>query len=428
MIKRPFFGLRGHKLTYPLIEAQEEESVEEIPIPNKVTLFLEDQKERAEDLSIKPGEKVRTGQKLKLMEDDKGYVISSVTGTITGISHYKGYLGKTYVAISIDTDEEEQRDEQFKGDTQTPNIEHTIEFLGCLPGDSGFIPCLDTETSFHTIIINGVDKDLLVSTNQLIVKTETENLKKGIEYLRKITGAEKIMMVVPPELASQAKETGTEVKVIEPVYPSTLPEIIMKNVLGKVVPAGKSCKEMGVGFINAEGVLALNKAFTNGQLPVDKVLTIIKKDYTTAHVRARIGTHVKEIFGALHIETQHGDQLVMGGPMTGHAIYSEDVPILSDTDAIMVLDKTQVVSSSDSQCINCGECVRACPAKIPVNMLVRVLENGLYDEAASEYDLLSCIECGLCSYVCTAQIPVFHYIMLGKYEFTRIQTMEEPNA
>jgi electron transport complex protein RnfC len=61
-------------------------------------------------------------------------------------------------------------------------------------------------------------------------------------------------------------------------------------------------------------------------------------------------------------------------------------------------------------------------------MLIRVLENGLYEEAANEYDLLSCIECGLCSFVCTARIPIFHYIMLGKYEFTRIETVEEPNA
>jgi electron transport complex protein RnfC len=114
--------------------------------------------------------------------------------------------------------------------------------------------------------------------------------------------------------------------------------------------------------------------------------------------------------------------------MTGHAIYSEDTPISSDTDAIMVQDKGQIVSSSDSHCINCGECVRACPAKVPVNMLIRLLENGLFEEAAREYDLLSCIECGFCSYVCTAQIPLFHYIMLGKYQFAQIASGEESNA
>jgi electron transport complex protein RnfC len=61
-------------------------------------------------------------------------------------------------------------------------------------------------------------------------------------------------------------------------------------------------------------------------------------------------------------------------------------------------------------------------------MLVRLLENGLYDEAAEEYDLLSCIECGLCSYVCVARIPLFQYIMLGKHEFDIIKSAEESNA
>jgi electron transport complex protein RnfC len=216
--------------------------------------------------------------------------------------------------------------------------------------------------------------------------------------------------------------------VIEPIYPNTLPKIIVKNILGEIVPAGKTCEEIGVGFINAEAVVALSNAFINGQIPVSKLLTVINKDRTTVHVRARIGTHVKEILAALDIETHHGDQLVLGGPMTGHALYSEDLPVLPDTDAIMVQDKDNVALTSHCHCINCGECVRACPARIPVNMLIRVLENGLYEEAAKDYDLLSCIECGLCSYVCTARIQIFHYIMLGKYEFTRIETVEESNA
>ena len=61
-------------------------------------------------------------------------------------------------------------------------------------------------------------------------------------------------------------------------------------------------------------------------------------------------------------------------------------------------------------------------------MLVRLLENGLYEEAAEQYDLFSCIECGICSYVCMARIPLFHYIMLGKFEIARSGTAEESDA
>jgi electron transport complex protein RnfC len=59
---------------------------------------------------------------------------------------------------------------------------------------------------------------------------------------------------------------------------------------------------------------------------------------------------------------------------------------------------------------------------VPVNLLIRYLEAGLYQEAADSYDLFSCIECGLCSYVCTAKIPIFQYIRLGKHELMKMES------
>ena len=109
-------------------------------------------------------------------------------------------------------------------------------------------------------------------------------------------------------------------------------------------------------------------------------------------------------------------------------VLSDDASVFYDTDAIMIQDTEQIVWSTDTHCVNCGECVRACPARMPVNMLVRVLENGLFTEAVREYDLLSCIECGLCSYVCIARIPIFQLIMLGKTEFAVLEIGEESHA
>jgi Na+-translocating ferredoxin:NAD+ oxidoreductase subunit C len=114
--------------------------------------------------------------------------------------------------------------------------------------------------------------------------------------------------------------------------------------------------------------------------------------------------------------------------MRGSAIYSLDQPVLPDTDAVMVLDRAKAAYSSDYPCINCGNCVRACPAQMAVNMLVRFLEAGHYQEAADSYDLYSCIECGLCSYVCVSKIPIFQYIILAKYELNRSITAEATDA
>lgn len=114
--------------------------------------------------------------------------------------------------------------------------------------------------------------------------------------------------------------------------------------------------------------------------------------------------------------------------MAGLALFSEEAPVLADTEAILVQDKAQIVPGSDTHCVNCGECVKVCPAKMPVNMLIRYLENGRFEEAAQGYDLLSCIECGLCTYVCIVRIPIFQYITLGKQEVARIRSAEEAHA
>ena len=426
MIRRPFFGLGKPRLAYTLIESAEQ--VLEIPLPNKITLLQKYTNAGAGDIILKKGENVKTGQRVRLLTGEKHCPVSSATGTISDISQDVGYLGQSFTAVSIETSKNDQWDTEFSEVSKTPNMVNALQFLSSLPGTYDFVPLLNEQAPVDTIIITGVDKDLLVTTNQLIIKTGTADLSAGVEYLKTITGAGRIIIVVPPGLESQAGKSGAEVKVIEPVYPNTFPGLIMKNILGKVVPQGKSYEEMGVGFISAEAVAALNTAFTDGKVPISKVLTVITKDYKSVNVRARIGTPIKDIFKALNLEISHGDRLVLGGPMSGQAVYSEDIPVLPDTDAVMIQDKEQIQAGSDNHCINCGECVRACPANIPVNMLVRLLENGLYEEAVKEYDLLACLECGLCSYVCTGRIPILHYIMLGKHEFALIESMEESNA
>lgn len=428
MVKKPFFALAPPKLEYPVLTGREMEAVAEIPLPKRALFLVKKPENNGNGLLIKAGDKVRTGQRLALTEDGGAVLFSTVTGTIREVSQRTGYLGQTLLSISVDVSGEDRWDGEFDRAGRTVDVRNATRFLASLPGKADFATMINYQPRIETVIISGIDQDLLVTTSHHIVKTRSADLKEGIDCIKRITGVKTVILLLPPELTPLVEDMDVAVKTMAPVYPDSLPEMVIKSTLGKEVPAGQACEALGVGFINAEAVAALASAFGQGLMPVDKVLTVIKKDGSAVHVKARIGTPVKDILEALQVETSHGDRLVLGGPMRGQALYSEDAPIGWDTDAVMVQGSEQIVKSSDNQCVNCGECVRACPARIPVNMLVRLLENGLYEETVSQYDLLSCIECGLCSYVCIARIPVFHYIMLGKYEFARIQSAEEANA
>lgn len=423
MIKKPFFGFTKTRLKYPAFPVQG--TVNEAPVAENAIIAIS-KNDATGLLAIKAGDTINTGQKIKTGEDDKSYFISPVTGTISEISQNPGYLGKEIINISIDVNENDQWDDEFEKAEKTDIALVSGNFLRTLPGTADFSSLLDPERSIDTIIINGIDSEPLIQTNQAVIKNDSALLKEGIDLLKKMTSVKQVILTVPPGQAIRI--AGADIKEIELVYPDTLPQVVMMKELGKIIPQGGSPEDAGVCFINAEGVVSLAKAFSEGKLPVDKTLTVINKEGKPRILRARIGTPIKDVLSQAGIVMNHGDRLIIGGPMRGRAAFSEDEPIMYDTDAIMAQDKEQIVLNSDIPCVNCGECVRACPTKVPVNMLVRLLENSLYEEAAREYDLLSCIECGLCSYVCIARIPVYHYIMLGKFEFARLQSAEGSHA
>lgn len=429
MIKKSFIGLAKPRLMYETLEGLLPEP-QNIPIPEKVTLFLESvpgQSNNGRQILIKAGDKVKTGQKLAVFGKNGGYINATVTGAILSITPFTGNFGKQYTAISIKTASNEEIDNEFGKIAKQEPAAGIKNFLLTCPGGIPQQLFSENREAVKTLVVCGIDKDLLISTNQYIVKSEIDNIKDGIDLLKKTTGAEKIIFAVPRHLQQEALSVNAIKKIIDLQYPAALPEMIMKDVLGQVAPAGKSCEDMGVFFISAEAVASIGRAFKKGVIPVNKKITIIKKDGTACLVSARLGTPLSSIFKALNINLNEKDRVILGGPMTGSAVYSEDHPVLSDTDAIIIQDCSEIPLVSDYPCINCGECVRICPVNVPINMLVRFLEAGLYEEAAYEYDLLSCIECGLCSYVCTAKIPIFQYIKLGKYEFSCLQTEEEAN-
>jgi electron transport complex protein RnfC len=429
MIKRSFIGLTKPLLKYEALDVRT--SAPSVIQPSKkVTLLLDKAFDIKDTLLFKIGDTVKTGQKLSYSEDSDAYVISSVTGTISSIAPLNADYGKTYTAITIDVSENEEIDEQFSTLVKEPTIDTIKDYLAFIPGNlpAGLFPSIDTSPPIETIVISGVDRDLFITTNQNTVLVDGKAIKQGVQILKQITGIDNIIIVSSDHLMQDAGISGAEVRVVDPEYPASLPHLIMRDVLGQVVPAGKNCEDIGVSFISAEAVASIGKAFIDGQIPFYKHLNLIKKNGSSMLISARIGTPISDILNAFDVTLNEKDRLILGGPMTGSAVYSEDFPVLPDMDAIMVQDRDDIPFVSDYPCINCGECIRICPANIPINMLVRFLEAGQYEEAADQYDLYSCIECGLCSFVCVSKMPVFHYIKLAKYELGRITTAEATNA
>lgn len=432
MIKKSFFGLSKPRFEYEKI-GESQPAPEKIPIPEKATLFIEERYDLQDSVLIKPGDSVKTGQKLQIYGDSDAYAISSVTGTVASVAPWTGDFGQEYTAVTIDVGKKDEIDEQYKNLAGEMTAENAVGFLTCAPGCPPLGSLVNQAKPIHTIVITGVDKDLFITTNQYVVKENVKALNKGVSLLKKIASVGNVIIALPHHLMQAAGAiggaSGVELRVIDTAYPAALPQSIVQSVLGQVVPAGKTPEDLGICFFSAEAVASIGSAFETKTPPVEKTLTLIKKDMSKVMVRARIGTPIRDIFNVCGVTAAERDRIILGGPMTGAAVYSEDHPIQADTDAVMIQDSEDVAMVSDYPCINCGECVRICPAKVPVNMLVRFCEAGQYEDAADMYDLHCCIECGLCSFVCVSKMPVLQYIRLAKHELSKLESeleSEEP--
>lgn len=427
MIKKGFLGLATPQINYDILPPHLPET-EKLPIPKSITLYHPSSDANKRPVTLAVGDAVQTGQKLALFQDEKAYVISPISGKVAALSPYTGDFGKAYIAITITRDDNEEFDDTFQQKMQAPSFELLSDYLAGVPGNPPLDVLANSNGQIKTIVIRGLDPDPMVDTSQYIAQTHLKDLKKGIQILKDVTDAQDIVLFTAAETVQGYGHIGARVAGVKPHYPSALPPMVMKEVLGQVLPAGQTCEDLGVCFISAEAVISIGSAFESGQIPTAKTLTFVKKDGTSKIIETCIGTPIRHILETYAESVNEFDRIILGGPMTGSAIYALDHPVGPDTDAIMVVDRDKAAYASDYPCINCGECIRVCPAKIQVNMLVRFLEANQYEEAADSYDLLSCIECGLCSYVCVSKIPIFQYIKLAKYELERAKISEAANA
>ena len=227
---------------------------------------------------------------------------------------------------------------------------------------------------------------------------DTDLLFEGLLLLMKASEAKKGIIAVNPErtnliallnkFVKTYADEGIEIKAVCDIF--TL------------------CSE-GILVTSSLSAIEFARFFKSGLPMHERIVTLsgegVKKP---KNVRVRIGAileeAVKEIGGYAEDLDPKSSRLIAGGPFKGSSIISDELSILSGTDAFLYLTNTEKEAMA-MPCIHCGICIDYCPVgiqPIQIAMAHKVRDTDLLKKLGTD----RCIKCGHCSSVCPSFIEL----------------------
>lgn len=364
-------------------------------------------------LKVKVGDYICIDDTLGINKNTDFALKSSVSGTIVGIE--KKYIsnGKLVNCLVIENDfKEKYRNKLGKKKDITKYTKDNFIYLlkqGGITGMGGSdLPTFlkyDTNKKINGLIINGVESEILTSSDSAIMYNHAEEILECIDAIMEIMNIEKAYIAINENNIQVIKKilkyinTYPNIKIwgVTDAYPSGWEKSLIKEITGQSYE--KYPQELGIIVNNVSTIYAIYELLKYGHTLTEKIVTItgpgIKKP---GNYKVKIGTNFSELMlktdGYTKIENP---LLIAGGLMRGKSIPSDELIITKDLNTICVIEDKEEISNP---CIKCGKCSEVCPAGL---MPVMIIDNA---NKAKKFKIDKCIECGLCSYICPSKIEV----------------------
>ncbi|MCF0117111.1 MAG: RnfABCDGE type electron transport complex subunit C [Bacilli bacterium] len=370
---------------------------------------------------IKPGDKVKAGQKIGTRTDFEVPIYSSVSGVVKeneNVLHAS--IGAAIPHIVIESDGEMTTVESFKKvalKDKKEKIFAAIKEAGIVGmGGAGFPLYIKytTDAEIDTLLVNAVECEPFLTTDYKSTKADAEALVLGIQYLMKVKDIEKaiVCIKVHKEAARDAvKEAIKEfdnIHVVEvpDAYPMGWERTLIKKVLKRTYV--KLPAEAHVIVNNVQSVISIGKSLSTGNAILTRLVTVSGDAIAyPCNVEVPLGTPANILIEKCGGYSYDGEISVLpGGPMCSKAVSADNFPIHLPNGAITILKYVKIPAES---CLRCGRCVEHCPANLRPIFLKDVFESKNVDRMI-ELHAMDCIECGSCSYICPSHIDVSDYV------------------
>lgn len=382
---------------------------------------------------VAKGDTVKVGQ---LIGDTDAFVSapihSSVSGTVKSIETQRNAAGGYDQVIVIETDGKQEVCE----DIEIPKADNLQEFVAAVR-KSGLVGLGGASFPTHikynpknidevdTLIVNGAECEPFITSDHRLMLEDTQDIIDGIKLVMKHLNLSKGYIGVEgnkPDAIEKLKATiaeqgltdSVEVVTLQTTYPQGAERVMIYEITGKTMDAGVLPADLGVILSNITSIAFVGQYFRTGMPLIEKRMTIDGSAIAEpGNVIAPLGTRIHDIVEFMGGYKAEPRKILMGGPMMGRAIFSDEMPIIKNNNAILAFDGPQSLVPEETNCINCGRCHKACPFNLLPTALTEAMENK--DAARLEQlKVMQCMECGSCAYVCPARRPLGFNNKLGK--------------
>jgi electron transport complex protein RnfC len=411
------------------------------PLPTYLTLPLRQHIGEAAKPLVRVGDWVLKGQRIA---EPQGYVSAPVhassSGTVVAIEerpvpHPSGLRGTCIVIKTNGLDEWASLPKPLDAyeDLDPSVVRERIRWAGIVGlGGAAFPTSVKlnpgSDQRVQTLVVNGAECEPYISCDDMLMRERAGRIIQGARIILHLLGAEECLIGIEdnkPEaieamrlaVAESDIKESTQVCAIPTIYPSGGEKQLIRILTGKEVPTNGIPAEIGILCQNVGSVAAVAEAVLEGKPLISRYVTLSGGGIAEPrNLEVRIGTSVRELIQAAGGLVGDPHKLVLGGPMMGFTLSTDQVPVTKASNCILALSAEEAPDPGPAlPCIRCGDCADVCPAGLlPQQMYWYARAKDM--DKVQDYNLFDCIECGCCAQVCPSHIPLVQYYRYAKTE------------
>ena len=417
-------------------ELSKNSKIEKLPLPDMVYVPLSQHTGAPANPVVKKGDEVKVGT---LIGESAAFISanihSPVSGKVVKVLQYHYFTGKKTMAVQIQVEGEETVEgygvERDYSNMSKEELVKIVKDAGIVGMGGAMFPTHvklspPPEKKIDTVIINGAECEPYLTSDYRLMMERTEDILKGVEIIQKILEPEHIYIAIESnkmDAVQKFKEILSEndkiqVVVLKTKYPQGSEKHLIKAITGREVPSGGLPFDVGCYVQNVGTAVAIYEAVRFQKPLTHRVITVTGAVNTPKNVYAPIGTPIKNLVEFAGGYRGTPGKVIMGGPMMGFAVYTDEIPVIKGTSGILVQMEQEVITDEVYPCLRCGRCIDVCPMHLTPNLMADYIEGNRID-LAENIGVMDCIECGSCAYVCTAKRHLVQHFRYAKREIIK---------